>query len=297
MLTEQEQAMVERWREFERRQPTNLEDQRSSLLKVMDGLNDDPPEIGVLQEDLELRPGVRVDIAVPKGSGPFPVMLYIHGGAWIMGSPRTHRKLGMQFAERGYLTVNLDYQLAPENPFPAGFEDCVFAARWAAANVKRWNGDPSRMALGGDSAGANLSAATLVALAGDPVAHSFRAAVLIYGLFDWEAMLTAMPDKAVLEALAMAYLGAQYPAALSDPRVSPLRGIKPAALPPTFLIVGDADGLVSEAQSMARALGRADIDHELHVIPEMPHAFMQMDLLRGCAEGHRLMFDFLARRM
>src|SRR3954466_15194305 len=103
--------------------------------------NQDLPAIGALEENVELRAGLRADVAVPKRAGPHPVAIYLHGGGWAFGSPVSFRKLGMQFAEAGYLTIILDYRLAPEHPFPAALEDTVFAIGWAAENARRWNGD------------------------------------------------------------------------------------------------------------------------------------------------------------
>ena len=84
--------------------------------------------------------------------------------------------------EQGYLTINLNYRLAPENPFPAGLDDCIFAAEWASANANRWGGDASRMAIGGDSAGGNLAAATTLEMAARNSPIKFKAGLLIYGL-------------------------------------------------------------------------------------------------------------------
>jgi acetyl esterase len=181
-----------------------------------------------------LKSGLTADIAVPKGSGPFPIVIYIHGGAWTLGSPATHRKLIKQFAEAGYLTIAPDYRLAPENPFPAGFDDCVFTAHWAAENATRYGGIASRMAMGGDSAGGNLTAATLSSIASSERGPKFKAAILIYGAFDF-ARLVAIAKEAA-EPLAKAYLASNYPAGLDDPRVSPIRAIKPGAMPPSFII-------------------------------------------------------------
>jgi len=75
--------------------------------------NHDLPAIGGLEENVELRPALCADVAVPKGAGPHPVVIYLHGGGWAFGSPASFRKLGMQFAEAGYLTIILDYRLAP----------------------------------------------------------------------------------------------------------------------------------------------------------------------------------------
>ena len=98
----------------------------------------------------------------PKVPAPHPVVIYLHGGGWAFGSPASFRKLGMQFAEAGYLTIILDYRLAREHPFPAALEDTIFAIGWATDNARRWNGDGRRIAIGGDFAGANLAASALL---------------------------------------------------------------------------------------------------------------------------------------
>jgi acetyl esterase/lipase len=299
MLTEQERAIIKRWNDFSVQPRDNTTKFRVDLEQFCDemGLNAGLPSIGALHENVALRDGLLADVAVPKGSGPHPVVVFLHGGGWMAGSPTTHRKLGMQFAEQGYLTINVGYRLAPESPFPAGFDDCVFAAKWASANVRRWNGDPSRMAIRGDSAGANLAAAALLALANESSAPQFRAGVLIYGVYDFPSTIERSPNQAAIEAMARGYLGAQYPAALKDPRVSPLRAIKPGALPPCFVICGTADALLPESRSIAAALREANIPFESHELEDMPHAFMMIDALSACREGQRLMFDFLRRHV
>jgi acetyl esterase len=152
-----------------------------ALLKMMDEmmplLNADPPKIGAIHDAVSLRPGVTADILVPARPGPHPVLVYLHGGGWVAGSPKSHHKLGLRFAEAGFLVVNVDYRLAPEAPFPAPFDDCVFAVHWAAQNAARYGGDPKRLAVGGDSAGGNLTAAVTAHLAGDPSAPAIRAAL------------------------------------------------------------------------------------------------------------------------
>jgi len=299
MLTEHERVLINRWNDFSNRPRGGVQGFRDDLDSFVAelGLNENLPPIAALYDEVELRDGLRADVAVPAGAGPHPVMILIHGGGWIAGSPKTHRKLGAQFAGQGYLTINVDYRLAPENPFPAGFDDCVFAAKWAAENAGRWNGDASRMAMAGDSAGGNLAAAALLALASDPSAPRLRAGVLIYGVFDFAELIERSTNPAAAEAMARAYCADHYPAALTDPRVSPLRAIKPNAVPPCFVICGTADPLLGQSRAVAAALGQAGIPHEIHEIDEMPHAFMMMDALGGCREGHRLMFDFLRRRV
>ncbi len=295
MLTEQERSFLEAIAKAPI--PTDVQGLRAAMDTFAPMMNSNLPEIGAFHEAVELRPGLTANVSVPQGSGPHPVVVYLHGGGWIGGSPRTHRKLGMQFAEAGYLTINVDYRLAPEHPFPAGLDDCVHAVKWAGENAKRWNGNSSRLAVGGDSAGGNLTAATVTSLAAEKYAGPAKpkAALLIYGVFDFPAVLKREKDVAALDGMVKAYAGAGYPAILEDPRVSPLRAVKPGALPPSFIICGAADTLLPETHSMAEALKRADIRHEVAVFDDMPHGFLQMDVLSGCKQGLDRMFDFLRR--
>jgi acetyl esterase len=294
MLTEQERSFLEAIAKAP--VPTDVQGLRTAMDTFAPMLNSDPPEIGAFHEAVQLRPGLTADVAVPKGAGPHPVVVYLHGGGWIGGSSKTHRKLGMQFAEAGYLTINVDYRLAPEHPFPAGLEDCLFAVKWTGENAKRWNGDVSRLAVGGDSAGGNLTAATLTTLAAEKYAGPAKpkAALLIYGVYDFPA--TMKREKAgSIDGMVKAYAGAGYPTILEDPRVSPLRAVKPGALPPSFVICGTADPLLPETHSMADALKRADIRHEVVILEDMPHGFLQFNVLSGCKQGLDKMFDFLRR--
>ncbi len=297
MLTEKEQDIIRRWHEFylQPRQGTVLE-QRERLVDYFKEFNVDQPEFGQYHEAVTLKQGLNADIAVPRSKPPYPVVIYIHGGAWTLGSPATtHRKLIKQFAEAGYLTIAPEYRLAPENPFPAGFDDCVFTAEWAVENASRYGGLPDRMAMGGDSAGGNFTAAVLPSIASHGRGPKFKAAILIYGAFDFGGLVKMAPDAA--EPLAKAYLGSNYPALLDDPRVSPIHAIKPGAMPPSFVIAGTADGIVGESRTIAEAMNRAGIENEMYIFDDMPHGFMQMNELSGCREGLRLMFDFLKRRV
>ena len=278
--------------------PKSAQDMR----RMIDGfaflMNADLPQIGALHENVRVAEGVSADVAVPKGAGPHPVLIYLHGGGWICGSPRTHRKLGMRFAEAGYLVVNVDYRLAPEHPFPTPFEDCVAAVRWAARDAARFGGDASRLAIGGDSAGGNLSAAVATALAGDPSAPRLRAALLIYGVFDFAALKGTAPgapaDVAtnVMELMVGGYAGgAQRAAWARDPRVSPLRAA--AQLPPSHIVCGTADPLIEQARALRDALARAGVAHEYVEDAGMPHGYVQLEMLPAARPAIERMVKFL----
>ena len=237
-------------------------------------LNDDLPRVGGDFRDIPYRLDdgrkLTLDVCVPEGAGPFPVLVYLHGGAWIWGRPATHRKLAMRLAEQGFVTMNVDYRLAPEHPFPCGLEDCLHAIHFAADNAHRWSGDPKRLVLAGDSAGANLAAACAIELASDPAGPVVRALGLLYGVFDFSALAGDGLSRLLMDA----YIGDQAEAA-NDPRVSPILGA--GALPPVHLAVGDADPLLEDSQALSTRLAACGTRHELRVYADMPHAFSQME--------------------
>lgn len=285
--------------------PSNALEMREMLDRVGELLNVDLPEVGAFHEAVPVFEGVTADVVVPESDGPHPVLVYLHGGGWICGSPATHRKLGYRFAEAGFLVLNIDYRMAPEHPFPTPFDDCVAAIRWAHAECGRWGGDPARLAVGGDSAGGNLSAAASAALVGDPACP--KAALLIYGVFDFSQMgkmpMPEMPQSAdlpddagekMVELMVGSYLGSEdREERMRDPRVSPLHVA--AKFPPSHIVVGSADGLVGQAETLAKALEAVGVEHEHFVDPEMPHGYVQMEFLPPARPAIERMIDFLRR--
>jgi len=289
--------------------PSDVPGLRKMLDQFAALLNGNAPEIGAVHESVLLREvdGERVtaDVFVPKGKGPFPVLVYLHGGGWVAGSPATHRKLTQRFAEAGYLVVSVDYRLAPEAPFPKGFDDCVHAVRWAAENAGRWGGDPKRIAIGGDSAGGNLSAAVAAHLASDSSAPKLRAALLIYGVYDFATMrdveatspgVDAKAATALRDAMIYGYVGQNPPdSRMRDPRVSPLHAA--SKLPPSYLVCGTADELLAQQQALSAALDKAGVEHETVEIAAMPHGFVQMEFLGPALEQVHAMIGFLDKRL
>jgi acetyl esterase len=287
--------------------PRSAQDMR----RMIDGfsflMNADPPEVGALHENVPIAQGVRADVVTPVAPGPHPVLVYLHGGGWICGSPRTHRKLGFRFAEAGYVVVNVDYRLAPEHPFPVPFEDCVAAVRWAAREVARFGGDAARLAIGGDSAGGNLAAAVAAALAGDASAPALRAALLIYGVFDFATLGRALasapesPGAAALGGDAMELMigayagGAERASWARDPRVSPLHAA--AQLPPCHIVCGGADPLLAQARALRDALAGAGVAHEYVEDAGMPHGYVQMEMLPAARPAIERMLRFLDRHL
>jgi len=286
------------------------------MRRLLDGfspfMNGDLPEVGALHESVTLGDGMTADVILPRGVGPHPVLVYLHGGGWVCGSPRTHRKLAHRFAEAGYLVFNVDYRLAPEHPFPTPYEDCLAAVRFAHREAARFGGDPRRLAIGGDSAGGNLSAAVAAALADDPARP--KAALLIYGVFDFALFGGASLASVVtggaadprgaeigehmVEMMVGAYLGAAgsgRDALVRDPRVSPLSAA--AKLPPCHVVVGGADPLAAQSEALVRALCAAGVAHEHFVDEGMPHGYAQMEFLPAARPAIARMVEFLRKHV
>lgn len=289
--------------------PDNVGDMRRVLELLAGFLNLDLPEVGAFHAAVPVADGVTADVIEPRGVGPHPVLVYLHGGGWVSGSPATHRKLASRFAEAGHLVFNVDYRLAPEHPFPTPFEDCLAAVRFAAREAGRWNGDGARLAVGGDSAGGNLAAAVAAALPDDPARP--RAALLLYGVFDF-ATIGEGPQKAsfgmdeetaalirdkLVGMMVEAYLGPEPERAerMRDPRVSPLHAAH--RLPPCHVMVGSADPLVAQAEALVAALRAAGVEHEYFLDDDMPHGYAQMEMLPAARPAIDRMIAFLGKHL
>lgn len=261
--------------------------------QTMDHLYVGMPEIGEMHEQVDLRGEGQTptaEIYIPKGEGPFPVFVHFHGGGWVTGGAIHERRFGHMFAERGFVVVNVDYALAPQNPFPEGLTDCVYAMRWVQQNIAAYKGDPSRITLGGGSAGANLAAATVAALHGkdldridggdlDGVEVEIKALILMYGLLNVHRWIAEPGYYAGdSEIMVQAYLGPNFTGRLKDPLVSPIFHEALAEFPPTYLSIGDEDAFLPHSTEMAIALAGVDVpvtlsvvagaDHEFHKVPE-----------------------------
>lgn len=261
----------------------SIAESREQLEKFSVFLNSNAPEVGRVESDVKLTSDVRAEILIPPGNPPFPTLIYLHGGGWSIGAPASHAKLTRQLCVGAdAVVVSVDYRLAPEHPFPTPLEDCIAAARWTRAHVASYGGDPQRLAIGGDSAGGNLSAAVINEIQGE---IDFRAALLIYGAFD---LLVSRRDydkyapeedpvlpKSLMDLMLTAYLSGG--ASTADPRVSPIHADL-NHFPPACLLVGNIDPLVGDSRTLHAKLQTSGRTSELHEYTDMPHAFMQLDL-------------------
>lgn len=247
------------------------------LLTVHDDyVNGDPPAIGATHHKVPLREtaGWRLtaDMFVPNGEPPFPTLVYLHGGGWVMGAPASHRRLTAELAARGLLTISVDYRRAPKHRFPAAVEDSAFAVSWALEHASEYGGDPERLIVGGDSAGGNLTGSVVASDNGDAV----RALLLLYGIYDFHR---ATPVMTLLfgdaSPQAQPYLPpAEYETLRGDPRLSP--EVNCANFPPSLVLIGDKDPLLAESTAVAAKLAETGVRHKLVVYEDTPHGFLQL---------------------
>ena len=244
-----------------------------------------------------------VDLYAADGQGPHPGILFVHGGAWVAGSPLTHDKLTKRLAEGGFAVASVDYALAPEHQYPEGLDDCVAAADWLVAEAAGLGMDPERLAIFGDSAGGNLAAATLDALLERDGATPFRAAALPYGVYDFPGMLELPEDAPFVNGRTFAWQIDDYVGVGPDDATLATAGVSPrfsghlAGFPPTFMTVGTHDPLLQQSRDFDEALRAAGVESELLVFEGMMHAFLQIEALPEAGEGLEAMVAFLQRHL
>ncbi|MGF1427001.1 alpha/beta hydrolase [Kitasatospora sp. LaBMicrA B282] len=233
---------------------------------------------------------VRIRLVRPVAPGPaaLPVVLYLHGGGWVAGSTVSHDRLVRELAVgAGAAVVFVDYDLAPEAPYPTALRQALAATRWVVDRGRAHGLDPSRTAVAGDSAGGNLAAA-LTLLAAEHGVRPFRHQVLLH------PPLSADCDTASYRQFARGYfqsaeylrwLWQQYvpdPARRLEPTAAPLNA-EPhqlAGLPPALVITAEADPLRDEAEAYAAKLRAAGVPVTCVRYQGTIHAFAVLDALR-----------------
>lgn len=221
--------------------------------------------------------------------GPYPVIVFIHGGGYVVMSIETHEKLTKQLCVgAGAVVVSIDYRLAPEHPYPAPLDDCLAAFRWVRANARELGGDSARVAAAGDSAGGNAAAALALRL----IAANEAPPTALLLLCPWtdmaldtDSMRKFAPGDAVLDIDIMTWFRDCYvkPTNWNDPFASPLRGDL-SKFPPTLVVVGGIDPLLDDGLKFAAKLQKAGRKVVLSSHAGMPHDFM---VFPGIDEGAR----------
>ena len=257
-------------------------------------------------------------------TGQLPAILYIHGGAFSMMSKDTHRIMAYVLAAQGYQVFNINYRLGPVHTYPRPLKDAMSAFEWVLDNGAKYGADTKRMAIIGESAGANLTAALAYCVA-HPRPEPFTKSVFerevelscvapLYGLLDLHDVRRFWRDprksermaswiKGEIRGTAYSYLGSRLNRALQFPLASPLRLFEEPAnlgsrsLPPFFTTVGTADPLLPDTIRLSDALHARNTECELHVFRGEIHAFNVMLWRAAAREQWGALFDFLETHM
>ena len=257
---------------------------KARAMVAADGDPSGPPEpVAKIEDRTVVGPECEIPIRVyvPEGAGPFPVFLYYHGGGWVLGEVSTHDGICCQIANAvGCLVVSVDYRLAPENKYPAAVEDAYAATQWVAQNAPAINGDPGRIAVGGDSAGGNLAAAVCL-MARDRASFQPSMQVLIYPITDHNLDTPSYRDNAqgyFLTRDTMRWFWQCYLARQQDgdqQYASPLRAVDLSRLPAALVITAEYDPLRDEGEAYANRLRQAGVPVTLTRYEGMIHAFIR----------------------
>lgn len=264
-----------------RRQPTVADAVKALLARQ--GRSDRPEDLvpGIRSTDTTLDGAagpLPARIYTPAGSGPFPVIVYFHGGGWVIADKDVYDGGARGLAAAAHaIVVSVDYRQAPEHKFPAAWDDALAAYRWVAANAASFGGDPTRLALAGESAGGNLAVATAIAVrdAGLPAP---RHVVSVYPVAQTSLNTESYLENAIAKPLNRAMVEwfvdklIRSEADLNDTRLqlidADLRG-----LPPVTLVNARLDPLRSDGAKLEHALKDAGVPVERRDYEGVAHEF------------------------
>jgi|GEM_PF-3858614 len=234
---------------------------------------------------------LQLDIAWPREGGPYPVLVYFHGGGWGIGDKIMFRHRMEMIAQSGYVVFNANYRLSTDARFPAAVNDAMGAVIFAKDKAPDYNGDPDRVAVMGDSAGAHLAA--MVAMAWDDPyfdpsysgsnGHDARvqAGVLMYGLYRLDWLVKQDPriwGVVVTRPMVLAFMG-------GTPRTKP-KAYEKASLshyldkdniPPLLIMCGTADSLFVESEWLHKELDKREVRHTAFFVSGAEHEFNYME--------------------
>ena len=226
--------------------------------------------------------GLPVRIYTPEGAGPFPILAWYHGGGWVVGDLESADASARNLCVGGEcVVVSVDYRLAPETKFPGPAEDCWAATTWAVKNAASINGDASRLAVGGDSAGGNLAAAISL-MAADRGGLEIALQLLVYPVTDVDFNTVSYGEngdgysltKATMQWYWDHYLSSSEDA--SNPYAAPLRAKSLAGQPPALVITAEYDPLRDEGEAYAKRLREAGVAATATRYDGMIHGFFNM---------------------
>ena len=225
---------------------------------------------------------ITVRVYAPAGRGPHPVLVFYHGGGWVIGDLYTHDGICRSIVNAaGCAVASVDYRLAPEFRYPVAVEDSYAALKWVVASAARLGLDPARVAVGGYSAGGNL-AAVMALLARDRHGPRLLLQVLVYPVTNHDFGTPSYRENAtgyMLTTEDMRWFWRHYLAREEqgrEPSASPLLAKSLADLPPALVITAGCDPLRDEGEAYAKRLREAGVSVTTTQYPGMFHGFVRM---------------------
>lgn len=262
-----------------------------ALLKAMQATR--PQGEPVARVEDRFIPGSQCDIPIriytPQGSGPFPILLFFHTGGWMVGDLDTQDSMCRHLTNMaGCIVVSVNYRLAPEYPFPAAPEDCYAATQWVATHAVKFQGDPARLAVGGDSAGGNL-AAVVALMARDQGVPSLVFQLMLFPSTDFRLNTHSMEEcgegynvtKAQMIWIRNNYL--PNPEDWTHPFASPMLVQDLSGLPPALIITAEYDPLRDEGEAYGKRLQEAGVQTRISRYDGMIHDFPDLFEEQGSA--------------
>jgi len=264
-----------------------LEVIRQANLAVLPMLGEPEPVNNICDLDIPVQNGaVPIRIYTPEGQGPFPVVLTIHGGGWVAGSRAVFEHISRAIANRvGCIAVSIGHRLAPENKFPIPLLDCYATAQWVEGHIGEFGGDPSRIAVLGESAGGNIAAA-LTILARDRSGPGLVYQVLVNPALEYpepgsESMKQFGENYGLTQADILWCLQ-QYMSGekdIHDPYFPPMNSSNLNGLPPALIITGEYDPLRDEGEAYSERLRAAGVPSTAVRIDGVIHGFFLLTKL------------------
>ncbi|GJG87810.1 hypothetical protein tb265_29910 [Gemmatimonadetes bacterium T265] len=220
-------------------------------------------------------------IYTPSGAGPFPVVVYYHGGGWVIANKQVYDGGARALSQAAHaVVVSIDYRLAPEHKFPAQHDDALAAYRWALANAASLKGDPKRVGLAGESAGGNLAVATAMG-AREAKLQQPTAVLSVYPIAQVDTTTGSYTTYATAKPLSRAMMAWFFkqtvtsPADLKDPRLD-LVHANLAGLPPVTIVNAEIDPLQDDGAQLEQALKAAHVPVERRLYRGVTHEFFGM---------------------
>jgi acetyl esterase len=266
------------------------------------------PDVTLAKVEDRIIRGAAADLPIriytPEGSGPFPIVVYFHGGGFVLGDLDTQDMIARGLAAgAGSVVVSVDYRLAPEHKFPAGAEDCWEATRWAASHAEELGADAGRLAVAGDSAGGVLANGVAIHALMER-GPRLAAVVNWYGPcihpVPEGGTMAEFENGPLLRADDVRFFHHLYiddPAQDEDYRVSAIKAPSHAGLPPHFIASAECDPIRDAVEQYAPALRAAGVAVEMKRYPGMVHGFVSwVGFLPGAQEAMADACAFLKRQ-